>query len=114
MREFGKNREYLLPNLEQVINLLDTILFSPKQLQKFNDYYQETKHIRDIIVLYPYKSRFSLRSFWYSHLSKTSLKNMQARADNIRVWQSSHFGGHQFAPTLIDLPTGRLWGHLED
>jgi hypothetical protein len=30
-----------------------------------------------------------------------------------RVWRCSHFGGHQFAPTLIDLPTGQYWGHLE-
>ncbi|MBE9106417.1 hypothetical protein IQ229_16230 [Nostoc cf. edaphicum LEGE 07299] len=31
----------------------------------------------------------------------------------LRVWQTTHFGGHQFAPTLIDLPQGCLWGHLE-
>jgi hypothetical protein len=29
------------------------------------------------------------------------------------VWRCSHFGGHQFAPTLVDLPTGHVWGHLE-
>ncbi|WP_035984431.1 sucrase ferredoxin [Leptolyngbya sp. KIOST-1] len=31
----------------------------------------------------------------------------------LRVWRCSHFGGHQFAPTLIDFPTGQVWGHLE-
>ncbi len=31
----------------------------------------------------------------------------------VRVWRSSHIGGHKFAPTLIDLPSGRFWGHLE-
>lgn len=29
-----------------------------------------------------------------------------------RVWRSSHFGGHRFAPTLIDFPEGRCWGFL--
>lgn len=30
----------------------------------------------------------------------------------LRVWRVSHFGGHRFAPTLIDLPEGRWWAHL--
>ncbi|MBH8573834.1 sucrase ferredoxin [Nostocaceae cyanobacterium CENA369] len=32
--------------------------------------------------------------------------------DNIRIWKSSHFGGHRFAPTAIDLPEGRYYGVL--
>jgi len=31
---------------------------------------------------------------------------------NVRVWQSSHFGGHRFAPTAIDFPSGRYYGFL--
>ncbi|BAS60160.1 hypothetical protein NIES2135_65780 (plasmid) [Leptolyngbya boryana NIES-2135] len=30
----------------------------------------------------------------------------------VRVWQVSHIGGHRFAPTAIDLPAGRYYGHL--
>ena len=30
----------------------------------------------------------------------------------VRLWQTSHFGGHRFAPTLIDLPGGRYYGRL--
>lgn len=29
-----------------------------------------------------------------------------------RVWRCSSFGGHRFAPTLIDFPEGRWWGNL--
>ena len=32
--------------------------------------------------------------------------------DNIRIWQCSHFGGHRFAPTAIDLPSARWYGRL--
>lgn len=32
--------------------------------------------------------------------------------ENLRVWRCSHIGGHRFAPTLIDFPSGRYWGHL--
>lgn len=35
------------------------------------------------------------------------------RPSPLRVWRCSHFGGHRFAPTLIDLPIGHYWGHLE-
>lgn len=31
---------------------------------------------------------------------------------NTRVWRSSHIGGHRFAPTMIDFPTGRSWGFV--
>ena len=31
---------------------------------------------------------------------------------NVRVWESSHFGGHRFAPTAIDFPQGRFYGFL--
>jgi len=31
---------------------------------------------------------------------------------NVRVWESSHFGGHRFAPTAIDFPEGRFYGFL--
>jgi hypothetical protein len=34
-------------------------------------------------------------------------------SDRLRVWRCTHFGGHQYAPTLVDLPSGRYWGHVE-
>ncbi|MEO1429550.1 MAG: sucrase ferredoxin [Cyanobacteria bacterium J06633_8] len=33
--------------------------------------------------------------------------------DKVRIWRSSHFGGHRFAPTMIDLPEGRYYGNLD-
>jgi hypothetical protein len=37
----------------------------------------------------------------------------QLGCEDIRIWKSSHFGGHRFAPTMIDLPEGRYYGVLE-
>lgn len=110
--EFEK-QEYLLQSLEQVIDLLDTILFLPKQLHKFNNYYQETKHIRDIIVCTHTQVDLACGRFG-TPIYRKLRQDYTSKADGkLRIWQSSHFGGHQFAPTLIDLPTGRVWGHLE-
>ncbi|MBN3927839.1 sucrase ferredoxin, partial [Nostoc sp. NMS4] len=32
--------------------------------------------------------------------------------NNVRIWQSSHFGGHRFAPTAIDFPEARYYARL--
>lgn len=41
----------------------------------------------------------------------TALIN-ELKLDNTRIWKSSHFGGHRFAPTAIDLWDGRYYGSL--
>lgn len=41
-------------------------------------------------------------------------ERMRARVDApARVWQSSHLGGHRFAPVAAALPTGLMWGRVE-
>jgi hypothetical protein len=36
-----------------------------------------------------------------------------ATSTGVRVWRTSHLGGHRFAPTLLDMPSGHCWGRLE-
>jgi hypothetical protein len=31
----------------------------------------------------------------------------------LRVWRVSHFGGHVFAPTLMDMPHGSYWAYID-
>jgi len=33
--------------------------------------------------------------------------------DGVRVWRTSHTGGHRFAPTAITFPDGNYWAHLD-
>ena len=33
--------------------------------------------------------------------------------ETLRVWRVSHFGGHVFAPTLMDMPLGYTWAYVE-
>ena len=46
----------------------------------------------------------------YEKLRKNYANEFQGK---LRIWHTSHFGEHKFAPTLIDFPTGRFWGHLK-
>lgn len=42
------------------------------------------------------------------------LHHMASGADKpLRVWRCTHFGGHRFASTVLELPSGRYWGRLE-
>jgi hypothetical protein len=36
-----------------------------------------------------------------------------AAPEPVRVWRCTHFGGHRFAATLLDMPEGRYWGRLK-
>lgn len=43
-------------------------------------------------------------------------QHMRHEADSlpdVHIWRCSAIGGHRFAPTVIDFPEGRMWGHLE-
>ncbi len=35
-----------------------------------------------------------------------------AAGEQLRVWRCSHLGGHRFAPTLLELPSGRTYGRV--
>jgi len=40
------------------------------------------------------------------------LRSNHAGSD-VRVWRVSHFGGHVFAPTMMDMPTEHYWAYVE-
>jgi hypothetical protein len=35
------------------------------------------------------------------------------QAGSVRMWQTSHLGGHRFAPTALVLPDGQWWAYLD-
>jgi hypothetical protein len=39
-------------------------------------------------------------------------RSSQLARSGVRLWRSSHFGGHRFAPTAITFPDGRYYGWL--
>jgi hypothetical protein len=102
-------QEYLLPH-NQLAPLAEALLFKPQQLTRFVNYQQLTAHIREILICTHANYDRACGRFGYplyQHLRQ------QYATENLRVWQTNHFGGHQFAPTLIDFPDGQVWGHLE-
>ncbi|AHJ29013.1 sucrase ferredoxin [Nodularia spumigena CS-584] len=104
-------QEYLLP-LAEIASLAEAILFQPRQLIRFQTYQQPTAHIREILICTHANYDRACGKFGYP-LYRQLQKKYATATENLRVWQTNHFGGHQFAPTLIDFPNGQIWGHLE-
>ncbi|MBE9118004.1 sucrase ferredoxin [Lusitaniella coriacea LEGE 07157] len=104
-----EKQTFLLPT-EQIVPLAKALLFEPDDLHPFLDYQQPADSTRNIMVCTHGNIDVACARFGqpiYSQLRK------EYASDQLRVWRCSHFGGHQFAPTLVDFPTGQVWGHLE-
>jgi hypothetical protein len=80
-------------------------------LGRFRRYRQETGHVRDLLVCTHGSRDVCCGKFGYPVYDL--LRRRHASPGRVRVWRTSHLGGHRFAPTMIDYPEGRLWGHLE-
>ncbi|WP_413173266.1 sucrase ferredoxin [Anabaena azotica] len=47
----------------------------------------------------------------FYHQAKTIVNNLGL--NNVRIWQTTHFGGHRFAPTALDFPDARYYARLD-
>ncbi|MBW4592763.1 MAG: sucrase ferredoxin [Brasilonema angustatum HA4187-MV1] len=108
--------EFLIPDSEVgsfVMALLETLLHSPTVLPDWEQYQQQSSQIRELMVCTDGNVDVACARFGYPIYRKLRSEFATTSNGKLRVWRCSHFGGHQFAPTLIDLPYGQYWGHLQ-
>ena len=104
---YGK-QEFHLPNIEQVAAVVRKWLRGG-----FSDYDAQTSVTRDILICtHGSHDRCCARYGNPFYFNATSIVS-SLELDNVRIWKSSHFGGHRFAPTAIDFPDGRYYGALD-
>ena len=100
-----EKQEYVVPeaNFTRLATaIMKQLMKQPNELEVFQAYRQDTSHIRELLVCTHTSVDVACGRFGTPIYQELRDK-----------WRCSHFGGHQFAPTLIDLPTGQYWGHLE-
>lgn len=102
--------EYLLPD-ENLVPAVEAIFGEPESASRFKGYLQETQNVRDLVVCTHGRHDACCGKFGYPIYEM--LRREYAEPAKLRVWRASHLGGHRFAPTLVDYPEGRYWGHLE-
>ena len=105
--------EYLVPS-EEAGTLLWTLYEARDQLGAFAHYCLPEPPVhprRDLLVCTHGTVDVACARFGYPlyrHLRD------RYQSDDLRVWRASHFGGHVFAPTLIDLPSGHYWAYVTE
>lgn len=106
-------KEEFLVSQAEVFPLIQTIFSHPTELPRFAENRQDSSHIRELFVCTHGSVDAACAVFGYPLYRKLRDEHASPSGGTLRAWRVSHFGGHRFAPTLIDLPEGRFWGHLE-
>lgn len=105
-----ERREYLLP--EEVLVSFAEALAGDGGLEGFERYLggDGGATTRDILVCTHGSRDPCCGKFGYPIYNQLASRHA---GEGLRVWRASHIGEHRFAPTLMDFPEGRYWGHLE-
>jgi hypothetical protein len=107
-----EKREYAVPEGE-IVPLVEALAEGTDGLSSFERYEEDTSRVRDILVCTHGSHDACCGKFGYPVYEILRYGYAGALKRQLRVWRTSHIGGHRFAPTLIDFPEGRYWGHLE-
>lgn len=103
--------EFLVPS-DEVDPLVGALVAQPVAPPRFERYRQDSAHIRDLLVCTHGSQDACCAAFGYPVYRLLRDRYAAASGGRLRAWRVSHFGGHRFAPTLIDFPAGHYWGQL--
>ncbi|MFN6559112.1 MAG: sucrase ferredoxin [Nostoc sp. ChiSLP01] len=99
--EFEK-QEFVIPE-EQAITLVKAILKQliqqPNDLSKFQQYQQQTSHIRELMVCTHAQVDLACGRFGTPLYRRLRKEYAPAANGNLRVWQTTHFGGQMQTKT---------------
>ena len=107
--------EYLVPEAF-LTDLCKSLIKSAQQAEKYSRFKQNTESVRDILICtHGNRDRCcgSIAVPLYNQLRRKYTQSPDLM-NSIRIWRTSHTGGHRFAPTLIDLPQARYWAYVDE
>lgn len=103
--------EYLLPT-EQVSDLAWALLLKPENLVSFDEFIVTGSPVRDVMICTHGSVDVACAKFGYPLYER--MRSLYDDDPRVRIWRVNHFGGHVFAPTLLDMPSGRYWAYVEE
>ncbi|MBW4451320.1 MAG: sucrase ferredoxin [Nostoc indistinguendum CM1-VF10] len=101
-------QEFKLGNIDQVAAVVQKWLWGISSNSEV-----ETSATKDILVCTHGSHDKCCARYGAPFYFKITGSNADFCLDKVRIWKSSHFGGHRFAPTVIDLPEARYYGRLD-
>ncbi|MCP2729626.1 sucrase ferredoxin, partial [Limnofasciculus baicalensis] len=102
-----QRREWQVDSIEEVAGLVKSYLAGEVPPSETS-----TSQIRDILICVHGSHDKCCAKHGIPFYREAIAAIAQWDLQEVRLWQTSHFGGHRFAPTLIDLPDGRYYGRL--
>lgn len=109
--QYEKNH-YLLPDAD-VAGLINAILSEPDKLSTYDSVKVADEDVREMFVCTHGARDACCGTFGYPVFQKIRDEYAGRAELNMRVWRTSHTGGHRFAPTVLDFPEGRYWARLD-
>jgi hypothetical protein len=103
-----KKNEFNVETIEQVVTVVRQYLAG-----KTPDCETDNSVSRDILVCTHGSHDKCCARYGNPFYAQAVATVCELNLNNVRLWKSSHFGGHRFAPTLIDFPEGRYYGNLD-
>lgn len=103
--------EYLVPE-GQVGPLCWALLFDQAELPRFEQGRLPPSGARDLLVCTHGAVDAACAKFGIP-LYRQLRQLAGASQGRLRAWRISHFGGHVFAPTLLDMPEFRYWAYVD-
>ncbi|MFM9265090.1 sucrase ferredoxin [Tychonema sp. BBK16] len=107
---FGGNKkhEFNADNIDKVAGIVRSYLAGDVP-----DCEADNKPSRDILVCTHGSHDMCCARYGNPFYAQATALVSELGLDDVRVWKSSHFGGHRMAPTAIDLTDGRYYGNLD-
>jgi hypothetical protein len=104
-------REFLVPS-EAVVSFMTRYANDPRASDVVAYQRSRDEDARDIFVCTHGAIDACCAKFGYP--AYRELKNLAIASEtNTRVWRCTHFGGHRFAATMLEMPSGRYWGRMK-
>ncbi|MDY6897141.1 MAG: sucrase ferredoxin [Cyanobacteriota bacterium] len=101
-------REFVLSDINDAVPIIKKCI-KGKKLESENNHI----HTRDFLICTHGSHDKCCAKYGnpFFHQALATVEDLSL--SHVRVWQSSHFGGHRFAPTMIDFPEARYYGRLD-
>jgi hypothetical protein len=103
-----EKHEFNADSIDQVAGIVKSYLAG-----EVPDCETENKPARDILVCTHGSHDMCCARYGNPFYAQATVLACELELNDVRVWRSSHFGGHRMAPTAIDLPDGRYYGNLD-
>lgn len=95
-------------------SLVNSLLVKDGKIGQFDAYRQDTSNKRDLLVCTHGNRDACCATFGFPVYQTLRHQIAPLMSENLRVWRTSHLGGHRFAPNFLDLPEGRSWVRADE